>query len=81
MWYFLKVDALIAAFVFSSAGFFLLALFAWQEAKAYAAARHRIYRRLATLVTQPQFFANSPAISRGFSRTDGRHHAASHRIQ
>jgi hypothetical protein len=81
MWYLLKVDALIAAFVFTSAGFFLLALFAWQEAKAYAAARHRIYSRLATLVTQPQFFANSLAISRGFSRTGGRQHAASHRIQ
>ncbi len=81
MWYLLKVDALIGVFVFSVAGLSILAMFAWQEAKAYAAARHRIYRRLATLVTEPQFFANSFAISRGFSRVSGQNHAASHKIQ
>jgi hypothetical protein len=81
MWYLLKVDALIGAFVFSGAGLFILAMFAWQEAKAYAAARHRIYKRRGTLITEPHFFANSFAISRGLSRTDGRHQAASHRIQ
>jgi hypothetical protein len=81
MWYLLKVDALIGAFVFSIAGFFILAMFAWHEAKAYAAARHRIYRRLATLVTEPQFFANSFAISRSFSRVGGHSHAASHKVQ
>jgi len=37
MWYLLKVDALIGAFVFSGAALFILAMFAWQEAKAYAA--------------------------------------------
>jgi hypothetical protein len=81
MWYLLKVDALIGAFVFSGAGLVILAMFAWQEAKAYAAARHRIYRRLATLMAQPQVFANSFAISRSLSRIRGHEHAASHRIQ
>jgi hypothetical protein len=81
MWYLLKVDALIGVFVFSVAGLFILAMFAWQEAKAYAAASQRIYRRLATLVTEPQFFANSFAISRSFSRVSGRTHVASHKIQ
>jgi len=81
MWYVLKVDALIGVSVFSVAGLFILAMFAWQEAKAYAAARHRIYRRLATLVTEPQFFVNSFAISRSYSRTGERNHAASHKIQ
>jgi len=81
MWYLLKVDALIGAFVFSAAGLLILTMFAWQEAKAYAAARHRIYRRLATLITQPHFFANSVAISRSISRFDGREHAAPHKIQ
>jgi hypothetical protein len=81
MWYLLKVDVLIGAFVFSAAGLFILAMFAWQEAKAYAAARHRIYRRLATLVKEPQAFANSFVISRRGSRFDERGHAVSHRIQ
>ena len=47
MWYLLKVDALIGAFVFSGTGLVILAMFAWEEAKALAAARHRIYKRLA----------------------------------
>ena len=81
MWYLLKVDALIGVFMFSLAGLCILAMFAWHEARAYAAARHRIYRRLATLVTEPQFFASSFAISRGFSRSHGREQATSHRIQ
>jgi hypothetical protein len=81
MWYLLKVDALIGVFVLSSAGLFILALFAWEEAKAYAAARHRIYKRLAALITEPQFFANSFAISRIVSRFDGRERAASHKVQ
>ena len=46
MWYLLKVDALIGAFVFSGASLLILAIFAWEEAKALAAARHRIYKRL-----------------------------------
>jgi hypothetical protein len=81
MWYLLKVDALIGAFVFSGAGLVILAMFAWQEAKAYAAARHRIYRRLTTLMTQPQVFANSFAISRIVSRIGSREPVASHKIQ
>ena len=81
MWYLLKVDALIGAFVFSGAGLVILAMFAWQEAKAYAAARHRIYRRLTTLMTQPQVFANSFAISRMVSRIGSREPVASHKIQ
>ena len=68
MWYLLKVDALIGAFVFSGAGLLILAMFAWQEAKAYAAARQRIYRRLLTLVEEPRFFANSFVNSRNTSR-------------
>jgi len=81
MWYLLKVDALIGAFLFSVAGLLILAMFAWQEAKAYASAPNRIYKRLATLVTEPQFFANSFAISRSFLRVGGQNHAASHRVQ
>jgi len=73
MWYSLKVDALVAVFVFSGAGLFILAMFAWQEVKAYAAARHRIYKRLSPLVTEPQFLANSFATSRTLSRSHDLH--------
>jgi hypothetical protein len=68
MWYWLKVDVLIAFAVFAPAGLIILGLFLWQEAKAFAAARHRIYDRLLTLTSQPQFFANPLAISRSVSR-------------
>jgi len=81
MWYLMKVDALIAAFVFAGAGLLILTLFAWQEARAYATARHRIYKRLTTLLTEPQVFASSFAISRSFSRAYGQDRAASHKIQ
>jgi hypothetical protein len=81
MWYQLKVDFLVAAFVFGIAGLLIAALFLYQEAKAYAAARHRIYQRLATLISQPQVFANSFAISRSFSRSHGREHIASPKYQ
>jgi len=81
MWYLLKVDALVATFVFAAAGLFMLALLAWQEAAAYATARHRIYKRLSTSVKEPHFFASSFAISRSFSRSYGRNQAASHKIQ
>ena len=57
MLYLLEVNALIGAFVFSTAGVVILAMFAWQ------------------------FFANSFAISRSFSRFAGREHAVSHKIQ
>ena len=81
MWYQLKVDFLVAGFVFGIAGLLIAALFVYQEARAYVAARHRIYQRLATLVSQPQVFANSFAISRSFSRSHGREHAASPKFQ
>ncbi len=81
MWYLLKVGALIAVFVFAGAGLLMLALLAWQQATAYAAARHRIYKRLATLITQPQLFASSLAISRTFSRSGESMRVASHKIQ
>ena len=68
MWYWLKVDALIAFAVFAPAGLIILGLFVWQEAKELVAARYRIYDRLVGLTTQPQFFANPLAISRRISR-------------
>ena len=65
MLYLLEVNALVAAFVFAGAGLIMLGLFAWQEAKkAYAAARQRMYQRIAALVTQPRVSANSFASSR-----------------
>ena len=64
MLYQLEVNALVAAFVFAGAGLIMLGLFAWQEAKAFAAARQRMYQRIATLVTQPRVSANSFASSR-----------------
>jgi len=64
MLYLLEVNALVAAFVFAGAGLIMLGLFAWQEAKAYVAARQRMYQRIATLVTQPRVSANSFASSR-----------------
>jgi len=64
MLYLLEVNALVAAFVFAGAGLIMLGLFAWEEAKAYAAARQRMYQRIATLVTQPRVSANSFASSR-----------------
>jgi hypothetical protein len=70
MLYLLEVNALFAAFVFAGAGLIMLGLFAWQEAKAYVAARRRMFQRFATFVTQPRIFANSFAISRSGSRTD-----------
>jgi hypothetical protein len=75
------VDVLVAAFVFGIAGLLIAALFVYQEAKAYAAGRHRIYQRLATLISQPQVFANSFAISRSFSRSHSRDHVASPKYQ
>ena len=63
MWYLLKVDALIAVFVFSGAGLLILAMFAWHEAKAYAAASQRIYNRLSAFIADPQLLANPIAIS------------------
>ena len=72
MLYWTKVYALVAALIFTPAAMMILALLAWQKARAYAAAQHRIRERLSTLVTEPNFFANSLAISRSFSRSDAR---------
>ena len=43
MWYLLKVDALVAAFIFSVAGLMISPFFAWQKAKAYAEDLYRLY--------------------------------------
>ena len=67
MLYLLEVNALAAAFVFAGAGLIILALFAWQEAKAYGAARQRI--------------ANCFAISRNVSRSNDRDRFTWHQIQ
>jgi hypothetical protein len=71
MFYWVKVYGLIAAVVFAPAGMIILSLFVWYEAKAYAAARQRLYKRLSSLVTHQPFFATPLAISRSVSRSDG----------
>jgi hypothetical protein len=81
VWYLLKVDALAAAVIFTGAGLIILVLFAWQEAKALLAARHRIYERLSTFTKLPQLFANPFAISRILSRSERRNRITSHRFQ
>jgi hypothetical protein len=48
IWYLVKVDALIGALIFSAAGVFILSMFVWEEAKAYAAVSYRMYRRFAS---------------------------------
>ena len=68
MFYLLKVDILVASLVFAGAGLIVLPMFAWQQARAYIAARHSIQKRLSMILTHPQFFANPFAISRRFSR-------------
>ena len=80
MLYMLKVNILVASLVFAGAGLVLLPMFAWQQARAFMAARHSIQKRLAMLVTQPTFFANPLAISRRFSRPDRRSHITAHGI-
>jgi hypothetical protein len=64
MLYWLKIYALISAFVFAGAGLAILALFVWHEVKAYASAQRRIYQRLANLFSRPDFSTSSFAISR-----------------
>jgi len=61
VFYLLKVYALVAVAIFSATGLFILALFVWFEAKAYAAAQLRVLKRLASLT-------NPLAISRTSSR-------------
>jgi len=67
VWYLLKVDLLIAAFVFAGAGLVIAALFVWEQAKSLVAA-HR-------------FFANRFAISRSLSRISPTVRAFSHKSQ
>ena len=74
MFYLLKIDALVAAVIFSAAGLIILTLLVWYEAKTYAAAQFRIYKRLAS-------FANPLAISRGVSRFGGRDPLTPQKIQ
>lgn len=85
MLYLLEVNALAAAivtaFVFTVSGFVILGILAWRAARTYAAAQHRIYRRVAGLLTQSQSFANSIAISRSFSRSTKGSDLVQHQIQ
>jgi hypothetical protein len=71
MLYLLEVDGIVAAFtagfIFSVSGLLIVSLLAWREAKAYAAARYRIYKRRASLLTQPHLIVSPVAISRSFS--------------
>ena len=81
MLYLLKIYALLAGTVFGLSGMVILALLAWREVKAFAAARHRIQERLASFITQPEFFATRLAISRSFSRTRRATPLVSHKFQ
>ena len=81
MLYWLKVYGLIATLVFAPAGLIIMSLFVWYEAKLYASARHRIYERLSSLLTQPHLFATPLVISRTFSRSHGRAHVIDHSSQ
>jgi hypothetical protein len=81
VWYLLKVDALVATCMFAVAGVVIFALFVWEQARALAAARDRIYKRLSTLTKQPQLFANPLANSRSVSRSERHDLITSHRFQ
>jgi hypothetical protein len=67
VWYLLKVDLLIAVFVFAGAGVVIAGLFVWEQARAIVAA-HR-------------FFANRFAISRSLSRISPTVRVFSHKSQ
>ena len=67
MLYQLKVDLLIAAFVFSGAALVIAGLFVWEQVRAIVAAR--------------RFFANRLAISRSLSRISSPVRVFSHRSQ
>jgi hypothetical protein len=68
MMYQLKVDLLIAGMIFGAAGTVIAFLFIYQQARELVAARHRVYQRLSAFTSQPEFFANSFAISRSATR-------------
>jgi hypothetical protein len=81
MLYWLKVYGLIATIVFAPTGIIITSLFLWYEAKRYASAQHRIYKRLSSLLRQPQIFATPFVISRAFSRSQTRTHLFDHKVQ
>jgi len=81
MLYLLEVDVLVAALIFGAAGFVILAFYVFEQLRALTAARYRIYERIASFTTQPQFFANPLAISRSVSRIARRDEVAAHRFQ
>ena len=81
MVYLLEVDILVAALIFGAAGLMILTFFVLEQLRTLAAARFRIYARLASLMTHSQFFANPLAISRGVSRTEDRDGFPAHRFQ
>ena len=66
MIYMLKINILVMAVVFGFAGIFILALFAWSEAKKYARAFRAIERIAAPVRREPL------AISRITSRNSDR---------
>jgi hypothetical protein len=78
VFYLLKVYVLVAAIVFSAAGLIILSLFVWYQAKTYAAAQLRIYKRLATFANP---FANPLVISRTVSRSQESASFTPHKIQ
>jgi hypothetical protein len=81
VFYLLQVYALAAALVFVPAGLIMLGLFAWFEAKAYAAAHLRIQKRRTGVANSANVFANSFVNSRSSSRPHVQASFASHKIQ
>lgn len=81
MLYLLQVYALVAVVVFGLSGMVILALLAWREVRAFAAARHRIQELISNLIRQPEFFATRVAISRSVSRSHRGETVASHKFQ
>lgn len=85
MLYLLEVNALVAvivaAFVFAVSGLIIVAVLAWRAAKTFAVAQYRMYKRAASLLTEPQSVANRLAISRSFSRSAEDSGLVRHRIQ
>ena len=81
MLYLLQVYALVAVVVFGLSGMVILALLAWREVRAFAAARYRIQERISNLITRPEFFATRVAISRSLSRPHRDAQVASHKFQ
>jgi hypothetical protein len=85
MLYLLEVNALVAvivaAFVFAVSGLIIGGILAWRTAKTYAAAQYRMYKRVASMITERQSVANRLAISRSFSRSANDSGLVRHEIQ